>query len=148
MAVAVGIVVTVKKRPSVSVAVLEGTPAAATVRETFDMTTDSHDIESQVHDLGSNLRNRLRGIKADKVIIRRADRPPRASNQEGPRTRLLVEGGMILAAMDVVKDTSALNGRDAAALCGTTKANLDAEGVVLAGDDYGSAAAVALIGLR
>jgi hypothetical protein len=132
------------KRPRAAVAVIEGTKGSPQLIELFAVTTSEDDLPSQLHDLARAFENRLVGLGADRVLIRRADTPPKPSNAEGPRTRLLVEGALASAARSHVAGTRLMNGRDAAALAGggRTKAILDEEARAFASEP-GSVAAVA-----
>lgn len=140
----VGVVVGIDKRPSASVAVLEGTKLAPRVIELFSMTTSETELVDQLHDLAQVFGNRLAGLGVERVVVRRADNPPRPSNKEGPKTRLLVEGALASVARRHVSHTRLMNGRDLAAYAGggRNKAALDAEAGNLIGEP-GHAASVA-----
>ena len=99
----------------------------------------------QVHDLSSALGSRLDGLdQVDGVVIRRADVPVRASKAEGPKTRLLVEGGLIKACRQRVVDTICASARDLAQSCGSNKADIDSQGeALIAVNKYSEAAAAA-----
>ena len=131
----------IARRPSAAVVVLEGSFGDPYVVEIFHLTTTGNDTAQQAHDMATNLRNRLRGLQVDRVIVRKADRPPRPSNQEGPRLRLIIEGALIGAAKDVVDHSEIINGRDAAGRAGLSKDELDAAGHELAGQESQAAAA-------
>jgi len=130
--------------PEVKAALVEGTIAAPILRHVFELTTAAEELPEQLYDLASNLRSRIAGLKPDSVLVRRADLPPRASNREGPRERLLVEGALVMAAREDVRRTYLLNGRDAAARAGLTKPKLDALAKHL--DGTATLAVVAAIG--
>jgi len=136
-----GLVVEIARRPSASVVVLEGSFRDPNIVEIFHLTTTGNDTAQQAHDMATNLRNRLHGLQIDRVIVRKADRPPRPSNKEGPRLRLVVEGALIGAAKDVVDHSEIINGRDAAGRVGISKSALDAAGRELSGEESQAAAA-------
>lgn len=121
--------------------VLEGSLDGPQIVEIFHLNTAEDATARQAHDVATNLRNRLRGLRVEHVIVRRADRPPRASNQEGPRLRLIVEGALVGAAKDVVDQSEIVNGRDLAARLGLSKEELDAAGAELLEDEFQAAAA-------
>lgn len=112
---------------------LDGSKSSPAVVELFALTTSETDLVAQIHDLAQNFGNRLAGLDVTRVVIRRADTPPRPSNTEGPRTRLLAEGALTTTARGRVTDTRLLNGRDLAARAGggRTKATIDAEAAAL-----------------
>lgn len=93
----------------------------------------------------------------DRAVVRRADKPPRPSNADGPRLRLLAEGAVLAAVRGVVPDTRAGAGLDLGRWYGSDKAGVDAAGnaavaaasvgaTVAARRQYGYAAAGALAG--
>ena len=131
----------IARRPSAAVVVLEGSFGDPYVVEIFHLTTTGNDTAQQAHDMATNLRNRLRGLQVDRVIVRKADRPPRPSNKEGPRLRLIIEGALIGAAKDEVDHSEIINGRDAAGRTGLSKNDLDAAGRELSGEESQAAAA-------
>jgi hypothetical protein len=120
-----GIAVDIPKtnRPVARLVVLAG-PAAVEATETFP--GDDVDLATQLHDMASAVRSRLEGLAVGRVIVRRADRPQRANNKEGPRLRLIVEGAVTSAARSVVVDTRLGTGKDAGAWYGLDKAGVDA----------------------
>src|SRR5947209_2123438 len=99
-----------------------GQPAIETVA---DFPSDDVELPVQLHDAAEALRSRLDGLAVDRVVIRRADRPPHASNAEGPRLRLLMEGALTSAARSIVVDTRIGTGKDAGAWYGSNKAGVD-----------------------
>ena len=103
-------------------------------------TSDDVDLATQLHDMAEALRSRLDGLRVERVVVRRADRPPRASNTEGPRLRLLMEGAVASAARSVVVDTRVGTGKDTGAWYGSNKAGVDAVAAQLLGQ-HGVAAA-------
>jgi hypothetical protein len=106
----------------------------------------------QLHDAAEALKSRLQGLVVDRVVVRRADRPPRASNAEGPRIRLLMEGALCSAGRSIVVDTLIGTGKDTGAWFGSTKAGLDAAADQIIGahalpSRYREATSAALAGL-
>lgn len=134
-------------RPTASCVLLEGVSAAPVLVESFDLTSASGDLPTQLHDLATGLRSRLHGLSPDVVVIRRADYSPRASNAEGPRVRLMAEGALVAASVDVVTSVVLLPGRDLAARAGVDKAALDARAASLCPDTPVEATAAAVVGL-
>lgn len=144
-----GVVVSIaSKRPAALVVVLDGDHLNQTLVEKIRLTTIEPNAAAQAHDLASNLRNRLKGLAVERVIVRRADFPPRASNKEGPRLRLLMEGALAFASMDQVKSTSLLVGKDLAALTDLSKADLDAFAAEKFDAEFAQAAAAAIAAMR
>jgi hypothetical protein len=97
------------------------------IEMTADFPGDDVDVPVQLHDAAEALRSRLNGVAVERVVVRRADRPPRASNAEGPKLRLLLEGALVSAARSVVVDTRLGTGKDTGAWFGGGKASVDAE---------------------
>jgi hypothetical protein len=133
--------------PAARVAVLDGPATSPAVVETFTVTTSSTEPASQSHDIASGVRNRLHGLNADVVLVRRADRAPIPSGQEGRRVRLIVEGAIAAFAMDVVSNTLLLTGRDAAQRTTMNKDALDAQALAVSGAEYAEATAAAIAAL-
>lgn len=140
-----GIRVHINKRPSVAVVLLDGTRLFPVLTDSFTLTTSETSIVEQVHDLSSALGSRLDGLdQVDGIAIRRADVPVKASKTEGPKTRLLVEGGLIKACRGRVVGTACASARDLAQSCGSNKADIDSQGKALIADNkYFEAAAAA-----
>ena len=140
-----GIRVHIDKRPSVRAVLLDGTRSTPVLIDSFTLTTNETSIVEQVHDLSSALGSRLDGLnQVDDLVIRRADMSKRARNTEGPRTRLLVEGGLIRVCRKRVAGTVCASARDLAQTCGSNKADMDSQGKqIIAGNKYFEAAAAA-----
>ena len=113
-------------RPVARLVLLDGTTAAPTVEATHVFPGDLAELATQLHDLAEAVRSRLQGLGVERVVVRRADRPPRANNNEGPRLRLIVEGAVTSAARSVVVDTRLGTGKDTGAWFGSSKAGVDA----------------------
>lgn len=126
-----------------------GSPAIEVVG---DFPADDAEMPVLLHDAAEAVRSRLEGLRVDRVVVRRADRPPRASNAEGPKFRLLMEGALTSAARSVVVDTRLGTGRDTGAWFGSSKAAVDAAASSLlraasVHDRYLEATSAALAGL-
>jgi hypothetical protein len=118
-----------------------------------DFTADDTDLATQLHDMGEAVRSRLAGVAVDRVVVRRADRPPVPSNLEGPRLRLLTEGAVASAARSVVVTTRLGTGKDTGAWFGADKEGVDsaASGLLAAAGkptSYLEAVAAALAALK
>lgn len=122
-----GIAVDVPKtnRPVARLVVLSGSSAAPIVEANEVFSGDNADLATQLHDMAEAVRSRLQGLGVDRSLIRRADRPPRANNNEGPRLRLLAEGAVISAARSVVVDTRVGTGKDTGTWFGSNKTGVD-----------------------
>jgi hypothetical protein len=139
---------TAKQRPTAHVVVLEGGWGSPSVVEAFDLTSAEEDKPTQLTRLAAGLRSRAKGLRPDRVIIRRADYFRVASSAEGPRMRLLAEGALTAAAKEVVDDVLLLTGKDTAALSpAASKADLEQHADAVLPDLYVEAAAAALAGL-
>jgi hypothetical protein len=141
------------QRPAARLVVLTDAAGSATVEVTERFTSDLVDLATQLHDMAEAVRSRLTGLNVDRVVVRRADRPPRASNTEGPRLRLLMEGAVTSAARSVVVDTRIGTGRDTGAWFGSNKSGVDTVSAQLlsgSGEDanYLEAVSAALAALR
>ena len=138
-------------RPATRVVVIDSSdPSRVMASDTFS--GDDVELAIQLHDAAEAVRSRLQGLQVDRVVVRRADRPPRASNLEGPRLRLLTEGAVTAAARSVIVHTTIGTGKDTGAWHGTNKSTVDAAAAAIltaAGlsDAYLEAAAAALAGL-
>lgn len=126
---------------------------ATVVEASEDLVADDADIAEQLHDAAEAVRSRLQGMAVDRVLVRRADRGPVASNSEGPRIRLLTEGAIVSASRSVVVETALMTGKDAAGRYGSNKATHDTDAATLAGtaglsaDVYGEALGAVLAAL-
>lgn len=105
-----------------------GSPA---IELTVDFPGDDVDLPVQLHDAAEALRSRLEALDVDRVIVRRADRPPSPSSAEGPKLRLLLEGALTSAARGIVVDTRIGTGKDTGAWYGSGKASVDAAATTL-----------------
>lgn len=118
-----------------------------TVEDSFEIKADQMDRAVQLGDAAKNISGRLRSLQPDVVVVRRADRPLKPSNQEGPRLRLLMEGAITAAAHEVIANTRIRNGKDCGAAYQATKDLLDREASVVHGGKFKEATAAALSGL-
>jgi hypothetical protein len=112
-------------RPAARLIVLDDSSGSPTIEVHEDYPSDNVDVAEQLHDQAEALRSRLRGLRVDRVVVRRADRPPRATNKEGPRRRLLAEGAIVSAARSVAVDTRLGTGKDTGDWYGSNKADVD-----------------------
>lgn len=153
---AIGLAVSVSgKRTTVAAVVLNdntspGAPfdeVAVTVEASFEVKADQTDVAVQLGDTAKNISGRLRALTPEVVVVRRADRPMKPSNQEGPRLRLLMEGAITGAAHEVIAETRIRNGKDCGSAFGASKDILDAAASSLHGGRFKEATAAALSGL-
>ena len=112
-------------RPTVRLVVLDTASGATTIASSETFPSRGTDLATQLHDAAETVRSRLQGLTVQKVVVRRADRPPRASNEEGPRVRLLTEGAIASAARSVVVETHIGTGKDTGGWFGSNKAGVD-----------------------
>jgi hypothetical protein len=155
---ALGLVVDMpkKNRPALRAVVLEDPHAAGTtpslgdikVVDTFEVPTADVERATQMKDFAETVSARIRTLAPDIVVVRRADRPKQASNQEGPRIRLMGTGAVAAAARLQVPKTSIRTGQECGAAYGHNKEKVDADAETLVGDGtLKEAAAAALAGL-
>lgn len=118
-------------RPSTRLVVLDDASGSPTIdtHETFP--SRKTDLATQLHDAAEVIRSRLQGLAVDRVVVRRADRPPRANNNEGPRVRLLIEGAIASAARSVEVETHIGTGKDTGVWFGSSKAGVDQASLTL-----------------
>lgn len=113
-------------RPTTRLVLVDNATGTTVIDGSASFTSDDVDLATQLHDMSEAIRSRLQGLKVNRAVIRRADRPPHASNAEGPRLRLLMEGAVVSAARSVVVDTRVGTGKDTGSWFGSNKAGVDA----------------------
>lgn len=122
--------------------------ADITVVESFSIPTDEAEWVGQCRILARDIGGRIDTLEPDVVIVRRADRPARASNEEGPRLRLMATGAVLGAASNLVRETFLRNGKECGATFGGKKDDVDSAAVGLGvGKEFVEAAAAAWSGL-
>lgn len=139
-------------RPAARLVVVTNASGQLAIETTADFPSDDVGLPVQLHDTAEALRSRLAGLAIDRAVVRRADRPPKPSNAEGPRLRLLMEGAVTSAAQSVVVDTRIGTGKDTGAWHGSNKAGVDQAAASLLGAHelkgrYLEATSAALAGL-
>lgn len=139
-------------RPVVHVVVLDNSSGATEVAAAEEISTEDVEIAEQLFQVARSVESRLRGLRVDRVVVRRADVPMRASKKEGPRLRLLIEGAVVGAARGVVIDTRLGMGKEVAHWRGSLKDDLDDEArnlltTVKRQAKFAEAASAALAGL-
>lgn len=117
---------------------------AITVVESFEVPLENRALAAQLGDAAKVVKGRVRSLSPDAVVVRRADRPTRPSNHEGPRKRLLIEGAIAAAAYSESVHTTLLTGKECGQAHGSDKATVDAEAASLVTKKYQDAAAAAL----
>jgi hypothetical protein len=85
------------------------------------------DLATQLFNASEQVKSRLSAFSVDRVVVRRADRPMKANNSEGPRVRLLLEGAIVGTARSVTANTRLGTGKDLGGWYGSNKARLDAD---------------------
>jgi hypothetical protein len=137
-----------KGRPAADVIVIEGAWGSPAVVTSFKLTSTHDDLPTLLQDLSGGLSSRLSGLAVDRVVVRRADKPTRPSNYEGPRTRLLAEGAITSTAKAVVDDVLLADGKTLGGRCPAgSKAALETEASSQLPGEQVDAAAAALSGL-
>src|SRR5688572_4889340 len=104
-AAGIAVEIPTKGRPVVRLVVTDDSSGTTAIEATALFTSDDVDLATQLDEMSEAVRSRLQALKVDRVVIRRADIPPRPSNREGPRLRLLMEGAVGAAARSAVLDT-------------------------------------------
>jgi hypothetical protein len=125
------------------------TPSLAdvTMVDTFEVPTADEDRAKQLSDLAETVSARIRTLRPDIVVIRRADWSSRSSNQEGPRIRLMATGAVAAAARIQIPLTVIRDGRECGTAYGADKEKVDADASTLVHARLKEAAAAALAGL-
>ncbi|MFF2389383.1 hypothetical protein [Agromyces sp. NPDC058104] len=124
-----GLAVDYNKRPTLRAVLLDRSEADQSIHlETkFEVpASDGDDLATQLNELATAISARVSSLKPDAVILRRADRPARPSNQDGPRFRLMAEGAVVSAVRAIVQDTFVRNGKECGQAFGADKAGVDA----------------------
>jgi hypothetical protein len=139
-------------RPAARLVVLDDAGGSPSIEVHEDYPSAKVAIAEQLHDQAEAVRSRLKGLRVDRVVIRRADQPPKASNMEGPRRRLLAEGALTGAARSVVVDTRIGTGKQTGEWFGSSKSDVDKTAKQLLDADqvharYVEATSAALAGL-
>ena len=145
-----------RNRPALRAVLLEDphpagkrpTLADISVVVTFEVPTADEDRATQMKGFAETVSARIRTLAPDIVVVRRADRPQRASNQDGPRIRLMATGAVAAAARLQIPRTTIRTGQECGAAYGHNKEKVDADAASLVGDGtLKEAAAAALAGL-
>ena len=142
-------------RPSLRAVLLEDalpatsipTLADIAVVDLFEVTTPDEGRALQLMDLAEAASGRIRSLIPDIVVVRRADMPPRPSNADGPRVRLLATGAVTAAARILVVKTTLRTGKECGAAYGAKKNDVDVDAATLVDRKMVAAAAAALCGL-
>lgn len=86
------------------------TLADVTVDDEFELTSPDSDWAKLAADYAQAASGRISTLRPGAVIIRRADRPQRPNNYDGPRLRLVIEGALSAASYQHVANTHLLTG--------------------------------------
>jgi hypothetical protein len=86
------------------------TLADITVVDEFELTSPEEDWAKLARDYGQAASGRISSLRPEAVVIRRADRPQRPNNYDGPRLRLVIDGALAAAAYQHVANTHLLTG--------------------------------------
>lgn len=140
-----------KWKSTVSLVLLEGDSGddEATVRviEEFLVTGDATEWAAHVGNVATAVRGHAKSMRPDVVIVRRADQAPQGRNSDGPKLRLMIEGGIVAACLDVASDVRVHTGKECGRARGATKEDLDARAGALVANAHREAAAAALAAL-
>lgn len=86
------------------------TLADITVEDEFELTSAEEDWAKLARDYGQGASARISSLQPGAVVIRRADRPQRPNNKDGPRVRLVIDGALAAASYLHVANTHLLTG--------------------------------------
>ena len=148
----IAVKVLTRNRPAVRLVVISDDSGAPVVEATEEFTSDDTDLPTQLSVIAKTVESRLKGLGADRVMVRRADMATVANKKPGPQLRLLAEGAATGSARSIVPDTRIGSGKDVGGWAGSDKASADAaaEALLAAGGrnkKYVEAASAALAGL-
>jgi hypothetical protein len=115
------------KRPVGRLVIADGGGGSISIESSIELTSDATSTPVQLHDAAEALHSQLKGSAPQRVIVRRADRPARPRQTDGPKFRLLMEGALTSAACGVVPDTLIGTGKETGEWFGSSKADLDDE---------------------
>jgi hypothetical protein len=144
-----GIAVRVNKwKSTVSLVLLEGDSgddeSTARVIEEFPVTGDDTAWAAHVGNVAKAVRGHAKSMKPDVVIVRRADQAPQGRNSDGPKLRLMIEGGIVTACLDVTSDVRVHTGKECGKARDASKDDLDMRAGTLVAKAHSEAAAAAL----
>lgn len=144
-----GIAVRVNKwKSTISLVLLEGYSGAdestASVIEQLLVTGDDTEWAAHVGNVAKAVRGHAMSMKPDAVIVRRADQAPQSRNSDGPKLRLMIEGGIVAACLDVTSDVRVRTGKECGRARDGSKDDLDKRAGTLVAKAHSEAAAAAL----
>ncbi|HCX86327.1 MAG TPA: hypothetical protein DHV14_14580 [Micrococcales bacterium] len=138
-------------KSTVSLTLLEaaagGGRSAPTVVESVQVTEHDGDWAVHVGNVSKAVRGHMTSMRPDSVVVRRADQARQTRNSDGPKLRLMIEGGIIAASLDATGEVQVLTGQECAKACSTIKDDLDARAGRMVPNGYAEAAAAALAAL-
>lgn len=108
-------------RPTARGIVIESGTAPLSISDSFALTGDDVDFTQQLFELSQATKSRMAALTPQRVLIARADFPPRGSRGDGPKLRLLAEGAIAAAAREIVVSTFLATGQDIGHWDGTSK---------------------------
>lgn len=135
-------------KSTVSLVLLEGDSgddeSTARVIEEFPVTGDDTEWAAHVGNVATAVRGHAKSMKPDVVIVRRADQAPQSRNSDGPKLRLMIEGGIVAACLDVTSDVRVHTGKECGKARDASKEDLDTRAGTLVAKAHSEAAAAAL----
>ncbi|CAM3333370.1 hypothetical protein OCAE111667_04040 [Occultella aeris] len=137
-----------KWKSIVSLVLLEGDSgddeSTARVIEEFPVTGDDTEWAAHVGNVATAVRGHAKSMKPDVVIVRRADQAPQGRNSDGPKLRLMIEGGIVTACLDVTSDVRVYTGKECGKARDVSKDDLDTRSATLVAKAHLEAGAAAL----
>ena len=135
-------------KSAVSLVLLEGESGAdestANVIEQFAVTGDDTEWAAHVGNVATAVRGHAKSMQPDAVILRRADQAPQGRNSDGPKLRLMIEGGIVGACLDVTSNVRVRTGKECGKARDLSKDDLDSRAGTLVTKAHSEAAAAAL----
>jgi hypothetical protein len=140
------------KRPTVHVVMIDDGGGANAIVDSIDLRGDDEPLPHQLRYAAKGVRTFLRSANAERVVVRQTDYHPQARMTTGRVSRILVEGAVVSAAVDVVPDTRLGTGKEAGGWFGGSKADVEAAAKALVAEsglhkDFAEAASAALSGI-
>jgi hypothetical protein len=130
-AIGVCVRVEVEGRPTARAVLLDDVSGSPMVVDKFALTGDNVEFAQQLLDLSKGTSSSIRGMRPNRVVVRRADFPPAGSRAEGPKLRLLAEGAICAAAREHIPDTHLATGAEIGGWDGRGKAAVEVDAKAL-----------------
>lgn len=135
------------KGPTVSCVLVSGDQANPLVADSYILRTDAVGQAEQLVHLAQNLRSKISELEIHDAVIRVADISPQGNRKAAPRTRLMIEGALMLVCRErVTGSVCARTGKEVGEVLGVPKAEAVESGKRLV-PQHADAAIAAVSGL-